>query len=151
KGRLPLPAPCLITHYLVNDPAGGEEAPYVPLGRLESIEDPRLLRVANYEAGLTGTHDAAKILGPFVASFLSRRHSSTRIAVLMYEASTVNKAVQSLLEMVRAGIRTVPIELTVYHDAPGDVDSTLVSWLGFPVVRLTGDDAARDAALRAAI
>jgi 2-phospho-L-lactate transferase/gluconeogenesis factor (CofD/UPF0052 family) len=152
KNRLTVPTPCLITHYLVNDPAGAQqEAPYVPLGRLESIEDPRLLRVANYEDGLTGRHDAAKILGPFVESFLARRHGTQRLAVLLYEASTANKAVQSLLEMARAGIRDLPVEITVFHDAPGDIDAALARQLGIAVRRLTGDEDARDAALRAAV
>ena len=36
KGRLPMPTPCLITHYLLNDPGTRRPArPYVPLGRLD--------------------------------------------------------------------------------------------------------------------
>src|SRR4029453_8785409 len=48
KGRVAFPTPCLITHYLLNDP-GHEDAsaPYVPLGPLDSIEDPRLVRIGN--------------------------------------------------------------------------------------------------------
>lgn len=149
KGGRTLPTPCLITHYLLNDPrVGGPEAPYVPLGRLESLEDPRLVRVANYEEGLSGRHDATKILGPFVESFLARWHATQKVAVLFYEASTVNKVVQSLLEMVRAGVRDLPIQLTVLHDAPGAVDDEFVRSLGFPVMRLEGDEEARDRALR---
>ena len=55
QGRLAMATPCLITHYLLNDPGGSTStAPYVPLGRLESIEDPRLVRVANFEEGGRG-------------------------------------------------------------------------------------------------
>ena len=152
KGRLSMPTPCLITHYLVNDPAGArQEVPYVPLGRLESLEDPRLVRVANYEEGLSGRHDAGKILGPFVESFLARRHGTQKLAVLLYESSTVNKAVQSLLEMVRAGIRDLPVELTVFHDAPGEIDSAFAAQLGFTIHRLPGDAPARDAILRSSV
>ena len=52
KGSRSLPTPCLITHYIVNDPAHVETtAPYVPLGQIETLEDPRLVRIANYEEG----------------------------------------------------------------------------------------------------
>jgi 2-phospho-L-lactate transferase/gluconeogenesis factor (CofD/UPF0052 family) len=153
KGRLAsIATPCLITHYLLNDPAGAETgAPYVPLGRLESLEDPRLVRVANYEEGLTGRHDATKILGPFVDAFLARWHATTKVAVLLYEANTANKIAQSLLEMVRAGIRDLPVELTVFHDGPADLDPQFVSELGFAVRRLEGPEAQRDAALRTSL
>jgi 2-phospho-L-lactate transferase/gluconeogenesis factor (CofD/UPF0052 family) len=149
KGQRALPTPCLITHYLLNDPRGsGPETPYVPLGRLESLEDPRLVRVANYEEGFSGRHDATKILGPFVESFLARWTATQKVAVLFYEASTVNKLVQSILEMVRAGVRDLPIDLTVLHDAPGEPEVEFVRTLGFAVKRLEGDERARDRTLR---
>ncbi|MCA1650260.1 MAG: 2-phospho-L-lactate transferase CofD family protein [Acidobacteria bacterium] len=79
RGRLGIPTPCLITHYLLNDPKHIEnEAPYVPLGRLESLEVPRLIRVGNYEEGVTGRHDAAKILGPFIEGAVLR--AQTRLS-----------------------------------------------------------------------
>ena len=151
KGRLAsIATPCLITHYLVNDPAGAQaQAPYVPLGRLESLEDPRLVRVANYEEGVSGRHNATKILGPFIDSFLARWNATTKVAVLLYEANTTNKVVQSIVEMVRAGIRDLPVELTIFHDGPADLDARFVSDLGFGVRRLAGNEAERDAALRA--
>src|SRR5207244_10486988 len=41
RGRRARPTPCLITHYLVNDPGQVEAStPYVPLGQLETLEDP---------------------------------------------------------------------------------------------------------------
>ena len=64
KGQTTVPTPCLITHYLVNEPGRTESAPYVPLGPIETIEDPRLVRIGAYEDGVTGRHDAARILGP---------------------------------------------------------------------------------------
>src|SRR5204863_6971421 len=57
-GRPPIPTPCLITHYLLNEPGRTEAAPYVPLGPVDSIEDPRLVRIGDYEDGVTGRHDA---------------------------------------------------------------------------------------------
>jgi 2-phospho-L-lactate transferase/gluconeogenesis factor (CofD/UPF0052 family) len=152
KGKQPTPTPCLITHYLLNDPGSGERtSTYVPLGRLESLEDPRLVRVGNYEEGVTGRHDAAKILGPFVELFIARWEGVQRVAVLLHEAGTTTKAVQSILEMIRGGIRELPVELGIFHDAPGPLDETFVRSLGFRVTRLDGDPAARDRQFRAAV
>jgi 2-phospho-L-lactate transferase/gluconeogenesis factor (CofD/UPF0052 family) len=148
RGRLSIATPCLITHYLLNDPGTASASPYVPLGRLESIEDPRLVRVANFEEAGTGRHDAAKILGPFVDSFLARWTTSQKVAVLLHEASTTNKVVQTVLEMVRGGIRDLPVDLTVFHDGPAEVDDGFVVSPGFPVRRLAGDEGERDQALR---
>jgi 2-phospho-L-lactate transferase/gluconeogenesis factor (CofD/UPF0052 family) len=152
KGRFSIPTPCLITHYLLNDPRSGvPERPYVPLGRLESLEDPRLVRVGNYEQGVSGRHDATKILGPFVETFLARWHATQKVAVLFYEARTTNKLVQSMLEMIRAGVRELPLTLTVFHDAPEALDSEFAASLGFDVRRLEGDERARDHVLRRAL
>jgi 2-phospho-L-lactate transferase/gluconeogenesis factor (CofD/UPF0052 family) len=152
KGKQPTPTPCLITHYLLNDPGSGDRTTaYVPLGRLESLEDPRLVRVGNYEEGVTGRHDAAKILGPFVESFIARWEGVQRVAVLLHEAGTTTKAVQSILEMLRGGIRDLPVELGIFHDAPGPLDESFVRSLGFPVTRLEGAPAERDRQFRAAV
>jgi hypothetical protein len=149
KGQRSIPTPCLITHYLLNDPSSaGAERPYVPLGRLESLEDPRLVRVGNYERGVTGRHDATKILGPFVETFLARWHDTQKVAVVFYEARTINKLAQSLLEMVRAGVRDLPLSLTVFHDAPELLDDAFARSLGFEVRRLQGSGAEQDRSLR---
>jgi 2-phospho-L-lactate transferase/gluconeogenesis factor (CofD/UPF0052 family) len=152
KGRRAAPTPCLITHYLLNDPRHAESAaPYVPLGHLESLEDPRLVRVGNYEEGMTGRHDAAKILGPFVESFIARWEATQSVAVLLYEADSSTKVVQSVLEMIRGGIRDVPVNLAVFHDGPDNLEASFVGSLGFRVTRLEGVPEARDAQFRAAI
>ena len=152
KGRHGVPTPCLITHYLLNDPRQAEsEAPYVPLGRLESLEDPRLVRVGNYEEGLTGRHDAEKILGPFVDAFIARWEATQRVAILLHEADSSTKVVQSILEMIRGGIRELPVELMVFHDGPSDLEASFVSSLGFPVTRLAGTAAERDRQFRASV
>ena len=70
KGKLPLPVPTLITHYIINDPKileSDADAGYVPLGHLETLEDPRLVRIGHYEDGVSGRHDASKVLTPFLA------------------------------------------------------------------------------------
>ena len=115
KNTVATPTPCLITHYIVNDPGQTEtSAAYVPLGQIDTLEDPRLVRIANYEDGVTGRHDAAKILGPFIQSFLERR-SVQKTAVLLHDAGSVNKVTQSIVEMVRGGIRDLPVDVTVFY------------------------------------
>jgi 2-phospho-L-lactate transferase/gluconeogenesis factor (CofD/UPF0052 family) len=156
KGRLPTPTPCLITHYLLNDPAdgghGGVEKPYVPLGRLESIEDPRLVRVGNYEAGATGRHDASKVLAPFVEAFIARGRSVQRVAVVLYETRSANKIVQTVLELVRGGVRDLPIDVTVFHASDTEMDAALAERVPFALRRLVAsDEAARDRELRDAL
>ncbi|MGH9372925.1 MAG: 2-phospho-L-lactate transferase CofD family protein, partial [Vicinamibacterales bacterium] len=152
KGRLAVPTPCLITHYLLNDPRQVEsETPYVPLGRLESLEDPRLVRVGNYEEGVTGRHDAAKILGPFVESFIARWEATERVAILLHEADSITKVVQTILEMIRGGIRELPVDLAVFHDGPAVLEPSFVTSVGFPVTRLEGTPVERDAQFRAAV
>jgi 2-phospho-L-lactate transferase/gluconeogenesis factor (CofD/UPF0052 family) len=115
KGQLPISTPFLITHYLFNDPRGGrEEAPYIPLGRLDALEDPRLVRISNYEDGVTGRHDAAKVLTPFLQAFLADPVKQ-RIAMLLYDAGSRGKVTQSLLELVRAGLAQVPAVTEVFY------------------------------------
>jgi hypothetical protein len=153
KGRLSTPAPCLITHYLLNDPALADtQTPYVPLGRLESLEDPRLVRVGNYEAGSSGRHDAAKVLTPYIEGFIARQGSVQRVAVVLGEARSPNKLVQTVLEMVRGGMCDLPIELTVFHASEKDLDRAFLDRLQFPVRALApADPLAQDRELRQAL
>jgi 2-phospho-L-lactate transferase/gluconeogenesis factor (CofD/UPF0052 family) len=139
KGRVELPTPCLITHYLVNDPEhGGAEQPYVPLGPLDSIEDPRLVRIGYYEEGVTGRHDAARVLAPYIDTLLAHEERK-RVAVLLHDAGSTNKSVQSMLEMVRGGIARVPLDVTVFYS--GDkLDPRVASRLPFAVTRLPAGD-----------
>lgn len=133
KNRLRTPTPCLITHYLINDPGTPEtEKPYVPLGRLDTLEDPRLVRIANYEDGVTGRHDAGKILAPFIESLLARREPP-RVAILLHDADSTNKLTQTLLELVRGGIQDVPVAVTVFHDHGEALDPAFLESLPFPV------------------
>jgi 2-phospho-L-lactate transferase/gluconeogenesis factor (CofD/UPF0052 family) len=153
KSELSTPTPCLITHYLLNDPGQGETAkPYVPLGRLESLEDPRLVRVGNYEAGSSGRHDASKVLAPYIEAFIARERSVLRVAVALSDTRSPNKVAQTLIEMVRGGIHGLRVETTVLHSADAEVDPALQDRLGFPVRRVeSADGAASDRALRAAL
>jgi 2-phospho-L-lactate transferase/gluconeogenesis factor (CofD/UPF0052 family) len=148
KSTVTTPTPCLITHYIVNDPGQTEQAaPYVPLGQIDTLEDPRLVRIANYEDGVSGRHDAGKILGPFIQSFLDRR-TVQKVAVLLHDAGSLNKITQSILEMVRGGIRELPVDVTVFY--PGDrLDPAFVASLPVRVRTLNVADA--DAQFRHAV
>ena len=129
KGRRPLPTPCLITHYVLNDPRGSDHAPYVPLGRLDSIEDPRLVRIGNYEDGVSGRHDAGKVLGPFIQSLLPQPRQ--RVALWLYDADSPNKVAQTLLELVRARIHSLPLEITAFYGGAAALDVDFVATLPF--------------------
>jgi hypothetical protein len=140
KGRVAFPTPCLITHYLLNDP-GREDAttPYVPLGPLDSIEDPRLVRIGNYEEGITGRHDAARVLGPFLDAILSEDRRK-RVAVLLHDAGSTNKVVQTMLEIVRGGVDRLPLDVTVFFAGAEALDTSFTARLPFAVSRLPGGD-----------
>jgi 2-phospho-L-lactate transferase/gluconeogenesis factor (CofD/UPF0052 family) len=128
KGKLPLPVPTLITHYIINDPKILEADPnagYVPLGHLDTLEDPRLVRIGHYEDGVSGRHDASKVLTPFLQSFLSQRRRQ-RIAVWLYDAASLNKLSQSVLEMLRGGIHKLSVDVTVFYTADADLDDVFM-------------------------
>lgn len=149
KGRLATPTPCLITHYLLNDPRRTEgEAPYIPLGRLDSLEDPRLVRIGNYEDGVSGRHDASKVLAPFIRSLVGCERLP-RVAVWLHDCGSVNKVIQTLLEMVRAGVEQIPVTLTAFYACPDAIESTFARTLPFPVVQ-TAPSAGPSDALRTA-
>ena len=111
----------------------------MPLGQLEAIEDPRLVRIANYEDGVSGRHDASRVLAPFLAA-LGHPGEPKRAAVLLHDAESSNKIVQTLLEIVRGGIEQVPLEVEVCYSGVA-LDADFVASLPFPVRRLTGNAA----------
>ena len=131
KGRLSDPTPCLITHYLLNDPGRESPAAYVPLGAVDALEDPRLVRIGNYEEGISGRHDAEKILAPFVASLLGSDREPA-VAVYLHDADSPNKLAQTLLELVRGGVADLPLTLTVVHSQQS-IEDGLASSLPFVV------------------
>nr|MBA3949438.1 YvcK family protein [Acidobacteriota bacterium] len=141
KGAAPLPTPFLITHYLLNDPKQAEqERPYVPLGQVDTLEDPRLVRIGFYEDGVSGRHDATKVLTPFVESML-RPSEPARVAVLLYGAHSANKVTQSMLEIARA--QPANAVLRIYAARPvGLGDDAFVGRLPFDVEFTDGEDEA---------
>jgi 2-phospho-L-lactate transferase/gluconeogenesis factor (CofD/UPF0052 family) len=144
RGRLTIPTPCLITHYLMNEPGRTEAAPYVPLGPVETLEDPRLVRIGDYEDGVTGRHDASRILEPFLAA-LAAPARPYRMAVLLHDAGSPNKVTQTLLEMVRGGADKLPLEMTVFCLMPGELDPAFASRLPFAARTVPGAAAFLDA------
>jgi hypothetical protein len=166
KGRLATPTPALVTHYLVNDPlprqgrevvsrpaSGGEgRETYVPLGRLDSLLDPRLVRVGDYESGGSGHHDASKVLAPYVAGLLARRRERHRVAVVLQDAGAPDKLAQTLLEMVRGGVQEQPAELVAFCETAQPLDREFLKTLPF-AVREVGSlaDPAEDTRLRRAL
>src|SRR5205085_3809685 len=133
KGRVPISTPFLITHYLFNDPhRSHEEAPYVPLGRLDALEDPRLVRISNYEEGITGRHDPSKVLTPFFESFL-REPQRQRVAVWLYDTGSRSKVTQTLLEMVRARVQDPSVEFTVFYGGVEEIDQAFTGRFPFPI------------------
>jgi hypothetical protein len=150
KGRLPISTPFLITHYLFNDPrAGREEAPYVPLGRLDALEDPRLVRISNYEDGVTGRHDAAKVLTPFLQAFLAEPVQQ-RVAVLLHDSGSRSKVTQTLLELTRAGLARVSAAFEVFYGGTEKIDEEFTAKFPFPV-RYLGPEPHAGAAFKDAL
>lgn len=149
KGRVPVPTPFLITHYLLNDPQQAEaERPYVPLGQVETLEDPRLVRIGFYEDGVTGRHDAAKVLTPFVESLLAPP-PRLRVGVFLYGGNSANKLTQSMLEIARAAPANA--DLTLFAPSPrGLSDDEFAKHLPFPI-EFTPTEEEAERRLRAAI
>jgi 2-phospho-L-lactate transferase/gluconeogenesis factor (CofD/UPF0052 family) len=150
KGRLPISTPFLITHYLFNDPQRStDETPYIPLGRLDTIEDPRLVRIGNYEDGITGRHDPAKVLTPFLESFLQEPRRQ-RVAIWLADPGSRSKVTQTLLEMVRARIDNLPLDVTVFYGDVEAIDQASADRFPF-AVRWLGQGAAVEAQFKDAL
>lgn len=151
RNTKPIPTPCLITHFLLNDRHQTlEDKPYVPLGRLESLEDPRLVRIGNYEEGTTGTHDAAKIVLPFVNAILNRG-KCRKIAVWLLDTDSLDKITQTMLEAVRGGIGELPLSLEVFYSTENSLDTTFTDLLPFRVRNVKTDGKSVSEAFRHAI
>lgn len=133
KNRHQIPTPCLITHYLINDPAQSDhKTPYIPLGRLENIEDPRLVRIGNYEEGVTGRHNAAKLLTHFIESFL-RKNDLLSISIFLLDTNSLNKIAQTILEMFRGSIQDLPFSISLYYNCKTSLSISFTKSLPFKV------------------
>jgi hypothetical protein len=70
--------------------------------------------------------------------------------VLLHDAGSTNKVVQTLLEMVRGGIDRLALDVTVFFSGADPLDATFTASLPFTVTRLVGGDRAFAATARAA-
>jgi 2-phospho-L-lactate transferase/gluconeogenesis factor (CofD/UPF0052 family) len=145
KGALQIPTPALITHYLINDP-GRQDAPHVPMGRLDAIDDPRLVRIAYYEDGVSGRHDATKVLTPFLNAFLKRERRA-RVGLVLHDVDSANKLCQTLLEMIRGDLPALPADLLVVHGGSSALDAEFAAHLPFTVVHVPAETAGWDQAV----
>jgi hypothetical protein len=79
------------------------------------------------------------VLGPFLDSIVAADRRK-RVAVLLHDAGSANKVVQTMLEMVRGGIDRVPVDVTVFF-AGEPLETSFTANLPFAVSRLPGGDA----------
>ena len=116
KGSRNYPVSSLFTHFLINDPEGADASgKYIPLGDLQGIDDPRLLQVQNFEDQLSGTHDADKILTPFIQAVESA-NSPVSVATLLLNNVSTEKTVQTIMDMSRSSIQqSAQQQITVYY------------------------------------
>ena len=133
KGRDRIPVPCLVTHYLMNEPGTEEGMPYVPLGQVERLEDPRLVRVADFEDGVSGRHDATRVVTPFVRALLGRG-KRPRVGILLLETRSANKIVQTVLEAFRGGLADLPMRFVVYCSTDDPLEVAAIDGLPFEMV-----------------
>jgi 2-phospho-L-lactate transferase/gluconeogenesis factor (CofD/UPF0052 family) len=147
RQHLQTPTPCLITHCLINDPgrpgrahdpADASASLHVLPGELEQLEDPRLVRIANYEQGASGRHDANKVLGPFLTRLLARR-SRPRVALLLLRTDRASKVLQTLLELFRGGVDRAPVDVTVFYASHEPVPAGVAADLPFTLRPLDRD------------
>lgn len=139
RNQLSLPPPCLITHGLINDPKRSRAGDHLPLGQVELLEDPRLVRIANFELGASGSHDADKVLTPFVDR-LVRRQARPRVALLLQNTRSMHKVLQTVLELYRGGADALPIELHIFYIADTAVPARVAERLPFALHRLAPPD-----------
>lgn len=122
KDTVQIPTPCLITHYLINDSTRADRSDdYVSTGRLQALDDPRLIRIGDYEEGVTGHHDAQRILQPFIESYF--KHSAApRVAVLLLDTESPDKIAQTLIETWRGGLDDCEAEVEFFCATPAPID-----------------------------
>ena len=74
------------------------------------------------------------MLGPYVSELLRRQRVRRRVAVLLYDCESADKAAQSLLEMVRGGIGDQAVDVTAFVDVgTAGLDRQFVATLPFDV------------------
>jgi hypothetical protein len=104
----------------------------VQLGPVELMEDPRLVRIGAYEDGASGRHDAARVLEPFLDAMVSRS-ARPKVAVLLHDASSLDKVTETILELVRGGIAEQRFDACVFCVGEFDFAPAFLDRLPFPV------------------
>ena len=149
RNRRHIPAPFLITHYLLNDPARAETGvPYVPLGQLHNIEDPRLVRIANFEDGVSGRHNAQKVLMPFIDSFVDREKRPA-VAIVLLDTDSLDKVSQSVIEATRAGLDDIKIDPVFFFRCREALDEEVLAALPFRMRNIDSSGPGKDPLLQA--
>ena len=150
KGTQNYPVSALFTHFLINKPKEkGAESKYIPIGNLHGIDDPRLLQVRNFEDQLSGTHDADKILTPFIEAVESSSSALT-IATLLLNNISTEKTVQTVMDMSRSfAAKQLAHEVTVFY-AGDKIDLLHTMDLPFTVryIQASSEQAADNALLQ---
>jgi len=127
KNTKSLPEPALITHYIINRPEQNTASDnYIPEGEIERIEDPRQVRISNFEDGASGQHDTGKVLLPFIDMARRQKHKP-RVAVVCLDTTSINKIVQTIREMQRAKIELYPCDVTVFYSSNREISDSLVA------------------------
>jgi len=106
---------------------------------VDTLEDPRLVRIGNYEDGVSGRHDATKLLQPFVRSFLNDRR--LQIGIVLQGSNSINKITQTLIEMVRSDFGDLDVDATVFYESPDSLPSDFLGCLPFHVRNVWGRSA----------
>ena len=111
------------------------------------LEDPRLVRIGNYEAGVTGRHDPSKVLTPFLEAYLAEPRRQ-QVAVVLTDSGSRSKVSQTLLEMVRAHVQDLAIDVTVLYGDVEEIDRSFAARFPF-ALRWLGAAGADETAARA--
>jgi 2-phospho-L-lactate transferase/gluconeogenesis factor (CofD/UPF0052 family) len=139
KNQRVTPQPALVTHYLLNDSRQqSAEGSYIPLGSLDRLQDPRLVRIDDFEGAKAGHHDASKVLQPFI-DLLLRPQTRQRVAVLLLETDSPNKLSQTMTELVRSNIEALPLTIEVYYNSAESFDADFQAALPFAIHNLSGN------------
>ena len=153
KGTQNYPVSSLFTHFLINKPEQkGSASKYIPIGDLHGIDDPRLLQVRNFESQLSGTHDADKILTPFIEAIESASSALTIATLLLNNVST-EKTVQTVMDMSRSFVaKQLAHEVTVFYAGDKiDLLHTMVLPFAIRHINATNELEADNALLRTSV
>ena len=100
-----------------------------------SLEDPRLVRIENYEEGVTGRHDAAKLLTPFVDAYLKNSRTHKSCCTAFGHGITQQDHPNDSRNAARWDSSLTNIS-TVFYNSTDDVDTHLFTSLPFDIYNI---------------